>query len=254
MTTPTAYVGGEPLKAYLLRKPCADGGRAGLGRHCQNDHDDCGSLLHPIGIALSFWIMGRTAHPGRLIAAGCSSVGPAAVRDCRIRVRAAARTLYMDFGNVSEDRAEDRLSRSAGREITIRWIERSWISIPHRLDVLCLHRCCFLGWMAEAVEVYVIIWYLGGPAMCSPPSLSAPSPSLSKAAPSSSPAASAPKTAGIYCCLKAFGYSDVDRNHLCAPAAVPRTGLDRYRARLFGRDGEDPAPVRFVDWRSAISC
>lgn len=36
----------------------------------------------------------------------------------------------------------------------------------------------FLGWIAEALEVYVIIWHEGGPVWLSLPSLSPPSPSF----------------------------------------------------------------------------
>ena len=36
----------------------------------------------------------------------------------------------------------------------------------------------FLGWIAEALEVYIIIWHEGGPVWLSLPSLSPPSPSF----------------------------------------------------------------------------
>ena len=46
MTTPTAYVGGEPLKAYLLKR-CAVDVDVRLSCHCgENDHDDRSDRVH----------------------------------------------------------------------------------------------------------------------------------------------------------------------------------------------------------------
>ena len=67
MTTPAGYLGGEPLKAYLLTKYHVPiGGRVRLGRHSENDEDDCRSALSSSWASCSR--SGRsapTAHPGR---------------------------------------------------------------------------------------------------------------------------------------------------------------------------------------------
>ena len=96
---------------------------------------------------------------------------------------------------------------------------------PHKRQDFCASTgIFFLGWIAEVLEVYVIISYQGGPAWLSLPSLSPPSPFLFiKSSAFSFLAASAPKTVGM-CSprgLRPF------RHHLRAAPAVPGPGLDR---------------------------
>ena len=79
----------------------------------------------------------------------------------------------------------------------------------------------FLGWIAEALEVYVIIWHEGGPVWLSLPSLSPPSPSfitsphLLHSWPPLRPRRWDPRG------LRPF------RHHLRAAPAVPEPSLDR---------------------------
>ena len=72
MTTPTAYVGGEPLKAYLLTKhhvPMVEGFASVVIAKTTND--DCRSALHPPGHrARVLDCSAKTAHPGRTVASG----------------------------------------------------------------------------------------------------------------------------------------------------------------------------------------
>ena len=69
------------------------------------------------------------------------------------------------------------------------------------LPAFCASTGLFLlGWVAEALEVYVIIWYLGGLAMAlSAISIGALSIFI-KSSTFFTPVASARKTAGICCC------------------------------------------------------
>src|SRR4029077_11235054 len=98
---------------------CAVGGRFCLGRHSENNEDDCGSALHPFGCRAHV----LDARRRRLIRAegssGLAECRLTAVWDCRIRVRAAARTLCGGIGIFPEDRTEDRVSRIARGKVTV---------------------------------------------------------------------------------------------------------------------------------------
>ena len=91
--------------------------------------------------------------------------GPAGFGDRCVCIRAAARTLYLAFGVVAKGRAEDCLSRSARGTITLAGSSDLGILPPKRQAFYASTGLFLLGWMAEALEVYVILYYLGGPAM-----------------------------------------------------------------------------------------
>ena len=91
-----------------------------------------------------------------------------------------------------------------------RWIEQSWISTAiNRRTVYSSTGLFFVGWMAEALEVYVIISFLGGPAMAlSAISISALSVFI-KSGTFFIPGSLGAQDGGNMLLLKAFGYSDV---------------------------------------------
>jgi len=76
MTTPTAYVGGEPLKAYLLQKhrvPMVEGLASVV--IAKTTMTIAQVLFILIGIAMGFWILGGNGSSGQIVAAGLLSVG-----------------------------------------------------------------------------------------------------------------------------------------------------------------------------------
>jgi glycosyltransferase 2 family protein len=63
VTTPTAYVGGEPLKAYLLKRygvPMVDGLASVITAKTTMTLAQVLFIL--LGLALAFWIIGDTGH------------------------------------------------------------------------------------------------------------------------------------------------------------------------------------------------
>ncbi|HLZ35703.1 MAG TPA: flippase-like domain-containing protein, partial [Nitrospira sp.] len=76
MTTPTAYVGGEPLKAYLLQKhrvPMVEGLASVV--IAKTTMTIAQVLFILIGIALGFWILGANGSSGQIVAATLLSLG-----------------------------------------------------------------------------------------------------------------------------------------------------------------------------------
>ena len=71
MTTPTAYVGGEPLKAFLLKRhqiPMVDGLASVV--IAKTIMTLAQVLFILVGIALAFWILGSSGSSGQIAAAG----------------------------------------------------------------------------------------------------------------------------------------------------------------------------------------
>ena len=130
-----------------------------------------------LGIALGVWPLGGNDSSGQTVAAAFLGVG-SCLWDCGVCVRTGARALS-----------------SAG------YWRFPAASIPPGLF--------FLGWMAEALEVYVIIYYLGGPAMAlSAISIGALSVFI-KGGTFFIPGSLGAQDGGNMLLLRAFGYSDV---------------------------------------------
>src|SRR5512146_2938021 len=71
MTTPTAYVGGEPLKAYLLQKhrvPMVEGLASVV--IAKTTMTIAQVLFILLGMAAGFWILGANGSSGQIAAAG----------------------------------------------------------------------------------------------------------------------------------------------------------------------------------------
>ena len=76
MTTPTAYVGGEPLKAYLLQRynvPMVEGLASVV--IAKTTMTIAQVLFILVGIAAGFWILGANGSSGQMVAAGLLSGG-----------------------------------------------------------------------------------------------------------------------------------------------------------------------------------
>jgi uncharacterized protein (TIRG00374 family) len=210
MTTPTAYVGGEPLKAYLLRRhrvPIVDGMASVVIAKTTMTIAEVLFIL--LGIALGFWVLGENGSSGQLIAAALLSVG------------------LLLFGTVGFVFVQRRglftwvleLLRSMGlrigfletREEQLRSLDRTILDFyqHNRPAFYSSTGLYFLGWMAEALEVFVIIAYLGGPALAlSAISIGALSVFI-KGGTFFIPGSLGAQDGGNLLLLKAFGYSDV---------------------------------------------
>ena len=210
MTTPTAYVGGEPLKAYLLKKhkvPMVEGLASVITAKTTMTIAEVLFIL--LGIALGVWLFGGNDSSGQTVAAALLSVGLLAFGTAAFVFvqRQGLFTWLLEFLR----KVGLKIAYLEAREEQLRSLDRTI------LDFYCQKRPAFyastglffLGWMAEALEVYVIIYYLGGPAMAlSAISIGALSVFI-KGGTFFIPGSLGAQDGGNLLLLKAFGYSDV---------------------------------------------
>lgn len=168
MTTPTAYVGGEPLKAYLLRRhgvPLVDGLASVVIAKTTMTIAEVMFIL--LGIGLGFWILGWSGSwrsPSVPMLAASVSVG-LLLFGTAVFVAVQRRGLFMAalgglrwFGI--------RIPYLEIREQKIQALDRTILEFYARdRRAFALSTVAFfLGWLAEALEVYAILYYLGTPA------------------------------------------------------------------------------------------
>ena len=210
MTTPTAYVGGEPLKAYLLKKhdvPMVDGLASVVIAKTTMTIAEVLFIL--LGIALSFWVLGGNGSSGQTVAAALLSVGLLAFGTAAFLFvqRKGLFTWILEFLR----KIGIRIGFLEVREEKLRSLDRTILNFytNHRPAFYTSTGLFFLGWMAEAAEVYVIIHYLGGPAMAlSAVAIGALSVFI-KGGTFFIPGSLGAQDGGNLLLLKAFGYSDV---------------------------------------------
>ena len=209
MTTP-AYVGGEPLKAYLLQRhqiPMVEGLASVV--IAKTIMTLAQVLFILVGIALAFWMLGAEGSSSQIAAAGLLTVallsfGVAAFIFVQKRglFMWTLRTLRGLGLHVASLESREEKLRSLD-EIILNFYTQ------HRSAFYAATALYLLGWLAEALEVYVIILYLGGPASL----LSAiPIGALSvfiKGGTFFIPGSLGAQDGGNLLLLKAFGYSDV---------------------------------------------
>ena len=201
MTTPTAYVGGEPLKAYLLTKhhvPIVEGLASVVIAKTTMTIAQVVFIL--LGIALAFWTFGASGSSGQTVAAALVSVG-------LLMLGTAALVFVQHKGLFSwllefQRKIGLKITYLETREKKLRTLDRTILDFyrDNRLTFTFSTVLFLLGWMAEAAEAYLILYFLGSPAMALSAISIAPSPPLSRVAPSSFPAASALRMAGICSC------------------------------------------------------
>jgi len=210
MTTPTAYVGGEPLKAYLLSKhhvPIVEGLASVVIAKTTMTIAEVVFIL--MGIALAFWTVGADGSSGQTVAAGLVSVG--------FLILVTAALVFVQQQGLFTWLLE--FLRKIGlkihylevREKRLRSLDRTILDFyrDNRLTFCFSIGLFFVGWMAEALEVYIIIYFLGGPAMAlSAISISALSVFI-KSGTFFIPGSLGAQDGGNMLVLKAFGYSDV---------------------------------------------
>ncbi|MGD9850075.1 MAG: flippase-like domain-containing protein [Nitrospirales bacterium] len=158
VTTPTAYVGGEPLKAYLLKQygvPMVDGLASVVTAKTTMTLAQVFFIL--LGLALAFWIIGDSEGSGlaMVISLGVLIFGVglfvllqrygigmgilAILRACRIKLAFF----------------EARESKLLELDATI----RNFYS-HHRRRFFIALGTFFVAWLAETLEVYAILFFL----------------------------------------------------------------------------------------------
>ncbi|TKS59248.1 MAG: TIGR00374 family protein [Nitrospira sp.] len=210
MTTPTAYVGGEPLKAYLLKKhnvPIVEGLASVVIAKTTMTIAEVLFIL--LGIALGFWMLGVNGTSGQVVVAGVLSVG--------LLLFGTAGFMLMQrrglFTWILETLRKCGLwiGFLEAREDQLRSLDQTILNFysHHHGAFYASTGLFFLGWMAEALEVFVIVYYLGGPAsLLSAISIGALSVFI-KGGTFFIPGSLGAQDGGNLLLLKAFGYSDV---------------------------------------------
>jgi uncharacterized protein (TIRG00374 family) len=210
MTTPTAYVGGEPLKAYLLKKhhvPMVEGLASVIIAKTTMTIAEVLFIL--LGIALGVCLLGGNDSSGQTVAAALVSVillafGTAAFVFVQ---RQGLFTWLLGFLR----KVRLKIGYLEAREDQLRSLDRTILEFyrHNRPAFYSSTGLFFLGWMAEALEVYVIIYFLGGPAMAlSAISIGALSVFI-KGGTFFIPGSLGAQDGGNMLLLSAFGYSDV---------------------------------------------
>jgi uncharacterized protein (TIRG00374 family) len=210
MTTPTAYVGGEPLKAYLLQKhrvPMVEGLASVV--IAKTTMTIAQVLFILIGIAMGFWILGADGSSGQIVAAGLLSVGVLLFGTAAF-VFVQRRGLFTWILELLR-KCGLRIEFLEAKEEQLKSLDRTILNfyIHHRSTFYASTALYFLGWLAEAVEVFVMIYYLGGPAeFLSAISIGALSVFI-KGGTFFIPGSLGAQDGGNLLLLEAFGYSDV---------------------------------------------
>jgi uncharacterized protein (TIRG00374 family) len=210
MTTPTAYVGGEPLKAYLLQRheiPLVEGLASVV--IAKTIMTLAQVLFILVGIVLAFWMLGSSGSSGQIAAGALLStallffgVGAFIFVQKRGLFMLGLRVLRgLGLHIAFLEEREDKLRSLDG--IILDFYTR------YRPAFYASTGLYLLGWLAEAVEVYVIIAYLGEPAnLFSAISIGALAVFI-KGGTFFIPGSLGAQDGGNLLLLKAFGYSDV---------------------------------------------
>jgi uncharacterized protein (TIRG00374 family) len=210
MTTPTAYVGGEPLKAYLLRKynvPMVEGLASVVIAKTTMTIAEVLFIL--LGIALGFWMLGTYGSSGQMIAGGVLSVGLLLFGTAAF-VFVQRRGLFTWILDMLR-KLGLRIGFLEAREEQLRSLDHTILNFyrHHRSAFYGSTGLYLLGWLAEALEVFVIVHYLGGPSdLLSAISIGALSVFI-KGGTFFIPGSLGAQDGGNLLLLKAFGYSDV---------------------------------------------
>jgi uncharacterized protein (TIRG00374 family) len=210
MTTPSGYVGGEPLKASLLRKHHVPMEEAYTSVIIAKTTMTIAEVLFILlGIALSVWLLGENDSSGQTLAAALLSVGLLAlVTAAFVFVQRQGLCIWLlEFLR----KIGLKITYLEAREKQLRSLDQAIFEFyRHKRPVFYASTgLFFLGWLAEAVEVYVILYYLGGPSMAlSAISIAALSVFI-KGGTFFIPGSLGAQDGGTLLLLEAFGYSGV---------------------------------------------
>lgn len=158
VTTPTAYVGGEPLKAFLLKRhgvPMVDGLASVITAKTTMTLAQVLFIL--LGLALAFWILGDSGHywVAMLVSVGVLAFGVGLfVLLQRHGIGMGCLSLLRACGIkfVFLEKREPQLQELDG---TIRGFYSQ-----HQQTFYAALAIFFLAWMMETLEVYAILYFL----------------------------------------------------------------------------------------------
>jgi glycosyltransferase 2 family protein len=216
MTTPTAYVGGEPLKAYLLKRhavPIVEAMASVVTAKTTMTLAEVVFIL--AGIVLSFWTIGVAKSPS----GGPTRFSPvgAAVFTATLLLFGTLLLLMMQRRGLFIGllrllrRCRIRMSYLESREDKLQALDRAindFYARDRRAFILSIGTF-FLGWLAEAVEVYVILYVIGPPADVLTSISIAALAVVIKGGAFFIPGSIGAQEGGYLLLLMAYGYSDV---------------------------------------------
>jgi uncharacterized protein (TIRG00374 family) len=214
MTTPAAYVGGEPLKAYLLQRSgvrLVEGLASVVTAKTTMTIAQIAFMV--LGIGLAFRTLGASgtsggSSNGTVLAAGVGVGFLLAFTAAFLLVQ--HRGLFTGLLSLLR-RLKIRIAYLEHREQRLQDLDRTIVNFYtlDRRGFLLSIGFCFLGWLAEALEVYVMLSCLGGPAdPLTAISIGALSVFI-KGGTFFIPGSVGAQEAGNLLLLMAFGYSDV---------------------------------------------
>ncbi|MCA9472077.1 MAG: flippase-like domain-containing protein [Nitrospirales bacterium] len=161
VTTPAAYVGGEPLKAYLL-KPYGVPFVEGLASvvTAKTTMTIAQVLFILVGIGLAFWILGASEHYllAALVSVGLLAFGLALFM---LIQRYGLAMGCLRVLNACRIRLTFLETRRAALEELDSTIRRFYTH--HRRTFYVALATFFLAWMLETLEVYAILYFLDVP-------------------------------------------------------------------------------------------
>ena len=210
MTTPAGYLGGEPLKVHLLTKhhvPTVEGFASVVIAKTTKTIAEVLFIL--LGVVLAFWTVGAGGSSGQKVLAALLSVG--------LLMFGTAAFVFVQRRGLFTGLLEFlrkiglKIGYLENREEQLRSLDQMILEFYRhkRPAVYASTGLFFLAWMAEALEVYVIISYLGGSAMAlSAISIGALSVGI-KGSTFFIPGSLGAQDVGNFFLLKDFGYSDV---------------------------------------------
>ena len=211
ITTPTAFVGGEPLKVYLLNKhhqvPISDGGASVVIAKTTMTIAEVVYIL--AGVAIGFWLLGSGASAGQTITAALLSIG---LLVCSIVgfVFIQHRGLFASILSLIK-KVGLRIKALEAQEEHLRSIDQTILNFyrHHQRTFMASIGVYFLGWLAESLEVFGIIYALGGSiSFLAAISIGAFAVFI-KGGSFFIPGSLGAQEAGNLLLLQAFGYSDV---------------------------------------------
>ena len=210
MTTPTAYVGGEPLKAFLLKRqgvPIVEGLASVVT--AKTTMTIAQILFILAGIGLGFWLLGSGGSAGQTITAGLVSVG-LLLFGVGAFVIVQRQGMFSWIINLLR-RIGLRIQFLEAREQQLIELDRTIAGFySHQRQAFLLSTGLFLlGWLAEALEVYVMVLCMGQPITVLPAIAIGALSVFIKGGTFFIPGSLGAQDAGNLFLLTAFGYADV---------------------------------------------
>ncbi|HXV69434.1 MAG TPA: lysylphosphatidylglycerol synthase transmembrane domain-containing protein [Nitrospira sp.] len=210
MTTPTAYAGGEPLKAYLLRKhnvPIVEGLASVVIAKTTMTIAEVLFIL--LSVAIGFWLLGANGSSGQVIVGSVLGVGLLVFGTAGFVLIQRHGLFTWTLGLLRT--LGLRIGFLEAREEQLKQLDQTILNFygHHQGAFYASTGLFFLGWMAEALEVFAIVYYLGGPAnLLSAISIGGLSVFI-KGSTFFIPGSLGAQDGGNLLLLKTFGYSDV---------------------------------------------